>query len=314
MICGALGKASGSGSISGSRPAIPPPDGLTLVSPHSEVAASPGTARPDSRAPSVLDDAGGGPGAGRATLLVRAPPTYERERRYVLDVVLNEWLGLDYRLAPGDQPTVSISLQGDEDGAVLDLPDILFARPEPEWLTVGVDANHPARAARVAPWSADFPDDAGARFADPTSIPILFAEPGAHGEMFRRSEAGIRFAADVFGSVFYMLTRYEEVARRVRDDYDRYPGWGVSRSDRRLRGTADRRRVCQCALGGDARRVAVAEATYDPIPTPAHARCRHAVGGTRTADLRGPAQPGGRCHPSARCGACLGPGQVVCGC
>ena len=32
------------------------------------------------------------------TVLVEAPRSYEPERRYILEVVLSDWLGLDWRL------------------------------------------------------------------------------------------------------------------------------------------------------------------------------------------------------------------------
>ena len=43
------------------------------------------------------------------TLVVEAPPAYEPERRYVLDVVLGDWLGLDWRLEVSDRSDVRIT-------------------------------------------------------------------------------------------------------------------------------------------------------------------------------------------------------------
>ena len=194
-----------------------------MVAPSPDVLDGPDVGTRDTASSLTEDPAG--LGARRAVLLVRAPTTFERERRYVLDVVLKEWLGMDYRLTPGDKPGVWIELQGDENGAVLELPDILFATPETDWLADGSMPITPLVRLAVSAGAADIRQDTGARFADRSAIPILYAEPGAQGEMFRRSSTGIRFAADIFGSAFFMLTRYEEVARRVRDDHDRYPAF-----------------------------------------------------------------------------------------
>jgi peptidoglycan/xylan/chitin deacetylase (PgdA/CDA1 family) len=69
------------------------------------------------------------------TLLVEAPPGYEPERRYILDVVLRDWLGLGYELRLADRRDVRIALAEDPDGAAVTLPDVLFATPPDDWLT-----------------------------------------------------------------------------------------------------------------------------------------------------------------------------------
>ena len=46
------------------------------------------------------------------TLLVEAPTAYEPERRYILDVVLRDWLGLDCELRTVDRDDVRIAVDG----------------------------------------------------------------------------------------------------------------------------------------------------------------------------------------------------------
>jgi peptidoglycan/xylan/chitin deacetylase (PgdA/CDA1 family) len=69
------------------------------------------------------------------TLLVEAPPGYETERRYILDVVLADWLGLSWELRTADRRDVRIVAAEEPDGASVTLPDVLFATPPDEWLT-----------------------------------------------------------------------------------------------------------------------------------------------------------------------------------
>jgi hypothetical protein len=109
------------------------------------------------------------------TLVVEAPPGYEPERRYILDVVLADWLGLAYELRTTERDDVRIALAAEPDGAAVAVPDVLFATPEDEWLT---EASLPSAAA---------------------------------------------LRADVLGTAFFMLTRYEEIAVRQRDQYGRFP-------------------------------------------------------------------------------------------
>jgi hypothetical protein len=109
------------------------------------------------------------------TLLVETPPGYEPERRYILDVVLTDWLGLGYELRTAERAGVRIALAEEPDGAEVHLPDVLFGTPPEQWLTEA-------------------------------SLPTLAA-----------------LEQDVFGTAFYMLTRYEELGRPDRDAYGRFP-------------------------------------------------------------------------------------------
>lgn len=166
------------------------------------------------------------PLGGRRTLLVRAPHRYVDERTYVLDVVLSEWLGFDYDLEFEDRPGVGIRLAGDPQGSELTVPDVLFATPPDDWLTersmpvprlasLIVDARPPAGGA----------DPAGSGLADaPTlAVPILFGGPEVDGHAWHGTTAGPALTVDVFGSVFFLLTRYEELVTRTRDEHDRFP-------------------------------------------------------------------------------------------
>jgi len=114
------------------------------------------------------------------TLLVETPPGYEPEREYILDVVLRDWLGLDFQQRATERTDVRIASPAD--GASVSLPDVLFATPPDEWLT---DA----------------------------SLPTLAA-----------------LEQDALGTAFFMLTRYEELARPDRDQYGRFPAAAAAAS------------------------------------------------------------------------------------
>jgi hypothetical protein len=119
------------------------------------------------------------------TLLVEAPPGYEPERRYILDVVLRDWLGLDWELRTADRRDVRMALAEDPDGASVTLPDALFATPPGEWLT-----------------GASLP-----------SVRTIAGLPALYGDE----------EIDVLGGAFFMLTRYEELVVADRDQYGRFP-------------------------------------------------------------------------------------------
>jgi hypothetical protein len=153
--------------------------------------------------------------APRPTLLIDAPPSREAERRYILDIVLSDWLGLDWRLRVDERPDVRISLDGDASGRCVLLPDVLFGTAAHEWLTAASLPRPPLSSVTVGPAGAG-PLRAGERlpalYGSSSPAASLGADPGAD-----------RLEVDVFGSAFFMLTRYEEVVIPDRDRYGRFP-------------------------------------------------------------------------------------------
>jgi hypothetical protein len=121
------------------------------------------------------------------TLLVDAPLGYEPERRYILGVVLSDWLGLDWTLRQGERADVRITLSEDPEGTAVVLPDVLFATAPDAWLT-------PASLPAVR------------RAQD--GLPVLY---------------GSEDDVDVLGGAFFMLTRYEELVVADRDRFGRFP-------------------------------------------------------------------------------------------
>ncbi len=149
------------------------------------------------------------------TLVVRAPARYQPERRYVLDVVLGEWLGLQWQLEISDDPDVQIRLAGANSGRVVTLPDVLFALDETDWLSVSSLPTVPLPLIEVG--------DCGAGLLDEHErLPVLFGAPDAGRPLVEPTADGLRVAVDVFGSVFAVLTRYEEAIDGERDSYQRF--------------------------------------------------------------------------------------------
>jgi hypothetical protein len=152
----------------------------------------------------------------RVKLRVQHPPTRIPERRYVLAVLLGEFLGLDYVPEEYGGRDVRISPAADEAGPALVLPDILFQIPDEDWLTA---ASMPVEP--LVWWecpSALSPTLPGLR-----RVPVLYGPRLEEDRRYVEWDGGAALGIDLFGSAFFMLTRYEEIAETERDEHDRFP-------------------------------------------------------------------------------------------
>jgi len=144
------------------------------------------------------------------------PPGYEAERRYAYDVVLREFLGLPYRLDAHEGGDVHMTLDDDPSGAVLTLPDRLFQTPPDRWLRGGSLPKTPLPTHCV-------PTTLGpVRVLDKT-LPVVYGRPDSQHAVFGETSEGASLSIDVFGSAFFLLTRYEEIALPHRDEHSRFP-------------------------------------------------------------------------------------------
>ncbi len=146
-------------------------------------------------------------------LLVEHPPGYAPERAYIHDVMLREFLGLEYQSICADRLDVRITLQDDPHKRHVTLGDALFQTPADQWLA---ESSLP-RASEIEWWDTRelFPD---ARLTH-SSVPAIYQTPTTN----RVTDGSIELSLDIFGSAFFMLTRYEEVVSQARDEHDRFP-------------------------------------------------------------------------------------------
>jgi hypothetical protein len=143
------------------------------------------------------------------TLVVDVPPGREAERRYILDVVLSQWLGLPWRLRVQDRRDVRLQLEDEplaahQPGGIT-VPDVLLAPDGPGWLSTGSLPTTPLSMV----------DSAGG-----TRLPIIY---GRGRTATAPGPEGVHLDVDVFGSAFFMLSRYEEAVSPERDAYGRFP-------------------------------------------------------------------------------------------
>jgi hypothetical protein len=134
------------------------------------------------------------------------------ERAYVLDTVLGSWLGLTHASQTHDRLETVIRLPG-ADGELI-LSDTFFRKAEAAWL-------EPASLPKLPlpRWRPPSFDDGGEATGD---LPILFGDP-VEGGYLELGSARAVLRLDVLGSIFFMLTRYEEKVSACRDTHGRFP-------------------------------------------------------------------------------------------
>jgi len=139
---------------------------------------------------------------------VTIPTTHLPERKYVVNTILESYLGIQYYFDErgNNQDQYNIAL---DNGNILTIQDHFFSkfRQENEYLT---SLNIPERIFLIN----------DGRFAS-TKLPIIYGEN--YIEIQDNESKTIECGIDIFASVYFMLSRWEEYSNKVRDDHDRFP-------------------------------------------------------------------------------------------
>jgi hypothetical protein len=144
------------------------------------------------------------------------PPSYQPERRYIYDLLFRSLLGLAYYEENGPPGEVTVTLDGDSSGGRLRVVDTLFSVPEEQWLS---SALLPARP--LPSFRPQF--DGIEKFLVHPMLPVVFGAELADGNFLQVRSDGIDLGVDLFGTAFFLLSRYEEVTSQARDNKDRFP-------------------------------------------------------------------------------------------
>ncbi|MEV2709857.1 polysaccharide deacetylase family protein [Paenibacillus larvae] len=148
-------------------------------------------------------------------LLVTVPPGFEAERSYAIEILMQVCLGIPFRMKIEERPDVRISLQYGGDGELL-VEDVLFGKYADAWLTKAVLPALPLPVCKLS-YYRNVPD-----LSDTRELPVLYGNPLSSGLYIEEGEGISRIGIDVFGSAFFMLTRYEELIIAERDRRDRF--------------------------------------------------------------------------------------------
>ncbi|MDQ4040198.1 MAG: polysaccharide deacetylase family protein [Actinomycetota bacterium] len=144
-------------------------------------------------------------------LVVRHPREREAEHAYAIDFVLGERLGLELERVSEPRADVEIGLAGDAAPRRVVVAGSFLRMPEARWL-----APESVPEADAGTWQLD--GDLGEASVVSAGLPVIFGSPGV-----RVWDDRVELDVDVFGAVFFLLSRYEERARPERDARERFP-------------------------------------------------------------------------------------------
>lgn len=141
-------------------------------------------------------------------LIIHCNKKFQREREYIYDVVFHDFWGVKYQICFEDRDDVLI--EGVDENCVY-IEDTFFQQQEKNWLRKGSLPNQPLETMQVLDSYIDCVTD--------VKLPVIYGNCEA-GRIF--SADNLHCYIDIFGSAFFMLTRYEEVVIKERDCYDRF--------------------------------------------------------------------------------------------
>lgn len=138
---------------------------------------------------------------------------YKTEREYICKVLLNEFLGVEYEIEFQARKDWLIT-DSNKDIKIL-LPDILFQTPSEDWLTEKSLPSQPLHIWDTSKYNINCT-------VVNKKIPLIY---GDIKSIFSDSGKNTNIPVDIFGSAFFMLTCYEEIAKStaLRDGHDRFP-------------------------------------------------------------------------------------------
>jgi hypothetical protein len=138
---------------------------------------------------------------------VKIPNNNINERKYIIDIIFKEFLGLDYYVEIGSQ-NYEIIL---ENGNTLIIEDHFFNN-FPNDLEYLKEENIPK--------SVEFAKN---DFIVENNIPIIYGNHilKTNNQKLKTITCGI----DIFASSFFMLTRWEEYVNKTRDNHNRFPAY-----------------------------------------------------------------------------------------
>lgn len=149
-------------------------------------------------------------------LRIYHPPSFTPERMYIYNVLLCQFLGIQYVAIEEERKDILISFEGDLTEKQLQIVDTFFQCSEGAWLT---SSSLPERPLDCCDTSEFLIEGSISR----SRIPVIYGKKIGGEGFVKEANNSITLGIDIFGSAFFMLTRYEEAVLPNRDNRERFP-------------------------------------------------------------------------------------------
>jgi hypothetical protein len=144
------------------------------------------------------------------SLRLHYPLGFDAARRYALDVILAEFLGLEWEAVPEARSDYRLELPN---GQAITWPDVFFRETQSPLLDASRLPSRPVPRVALQELLPDYPE--------PEPVPLLYATPD-HPPL-HIGDAGAALGFDLAGAVFFQLTRFEEALSTEADAHGRFP-------------------------------------------------------------------------------------------
>jgi hypothetical protein len=145
------------------------------------------------------------------TTLLITTPFLNAELAWICSVIFDNYLGIHYRVEVVAEENFSISYENRK----IALPNLFFKSTANDWLGTGTMPDTPLQA-----WDSRT-SGLHPNLVDP-DIPVIFGH-SARTAATIVTDSFISIPIDIFGSAFFVLSRYEEAVNDARDAHDRFP-------------------------------------------------------------------------------------------
>ena len=143
--------------------------------------------------------------------IIETPGNFTKERMYIIDLLLSEFLGINFKIIKKNINNICIK---SDDSKYLIIDDSFFSVNQSDWLS---DNSMPKTP--LVDWIV--PNKLISKIGN-VNIPVIYGLNPNKKSFFFISEKNINLGLDIFGSCFFMLTRYEELIMKEKDTLNRF--------------------------------------------------------------------------------------------
>ncbi len=147
--------------------------------------------------------------------IIKKPKGYDAERDYTIEYVFQNVLQIPFKSVTHGDLNWEITNDACKDKKVI-VSDALFQIGNDDWLK---DQSLPKTPLEIA----DLHDYPGNVNLCKPEIPVIYGKKKENGKWLDIGIDHAEITIDIFGSIFFMLTRYEEVVKKSRDAHGRFP-------------------------------------------------------------------------------------------